>query len=194
MNLEKGIWNEDPTKAWMKEYQCSNWKSHIKDVFLPALEKQRSIMNSFYFSSDYKKKLALRPKGLDSFSTFPAALIVGSFTFIKYHFDICMVQKTRIKLPVYWENGDILKNIVDAEIEHLGERDFFFSVKADSKKYGKVMVYFTPIHFEEACCILQLKKTKVQIGDYEWGEETISINDDSLERLGSMNPFSVIRV
>lgn len=193
MNLEKGIWNEDPTKAWMKEYQCSDWKSYLKDIVFPAVEDRKNLLNSFWFSFEYKRNSVYK-RHEESFSSIPIGLLTGTFDFSGRQLNICTMRKQHVQLPVFLDNGTVMKNIVDEELESLGERDIFFSIQADSNKYGNVWVYFTPAHLEEACCILKTSQTIFKLDQESWRQTIMRINDGSWERLGSMNPFSVLHV
>jgi len=185
MNLEKWIWNEDPTKAWMKEYQCDVFRSFMKDTAIPIIERNTARLGS-YFS--FEKRINRNHQR--GFSCLYIWLLFGDREIFKWDVRLCFVEREKFTLPLYLSEY----NIVDREVETLGLNDWFFNVKVQMANGNEANVYFTPYHLEEACCILSAYESKLMIGTTEWVRYIVQVNDDGWKRLGPMNPFSMIYV
>lgn len=188
MNLEKNLWIEDPAKAWMKEHQCPLIRSYLKEKGFPALEKNRILVSSLFLSSLSKRMLMLTNGRIPS--SLPMDYLTDESVFSGWGFSFSVLCDSKFIMPRHLVKSTPTVNVFDVEMELLGEGDVFFSVQMLDEESGRLcLLYFTPTHIEEACCIMRGREMKT-----EPVSRSVVMNRKGWDRLGMQNPFRLISV
>ncbi len=185
MNLERELWNEDPTKSWMKQHQCPDLRAYLKDHAFPLLEQRRKFISAIgSYRSAHNNVLPI-----------PLFLITSDNVLVDRQMELCLITENNFSLPETKFNlsSTAVSNIVDEAMSELGKGDFFFRFMAYSKNATRVCVHFTTYHLEELCCLFKTTYIPMYLGGLE-GEKlifkpTVFTNEPMWERLRGQNPF-----